>query len=49
VKNDDSFKKDGYNIVSNLNLTVSEAVLGTTKMVPTIWGEVEVNNNFIKG
>ncbi len=43
VKDDKVYRKDGYNILSHMNLTISEAVLGTTKVISTIWGDVSVS------
>jgi DnaJ-class molecular chaperone len=42
ILEDPCFKKEGSNILSNLSLTISEAVLGARKTIPTIWGDTEV-------
>ena len=33
VNHNDVFKKEGYNIISSLDITISEAVLGTKKLI----------------
>lgn len=37
------FKRDGHNIHSDLNVSISQAVLGDTVIVPTISGKTELN------
>ena len=42
VKEDEFYRKDGHNIVSDLQLSISEVVLGSTKLIKTIWGDINV-------
>lgn len=42
VREHDVFKRDGNDIYLTVPITVTEAILGTTKDVPTIYGEVSL-------
>ena len=43
VKDDDFFKRDGNDIYITVPLTITEAVLGCKKTIPTIYGNVELS------
>ena len=43
VKDDDFYQRDGNDIYIVVPLTITEAVLGCKKMVPTIYGNVELS------
>lgn len=43
VKDDDFYNRDGNDIYLGVPLTITEAVLGCKKMVPTIHGNVEIS------
>ena len=43
VKEDDFYERDGNDIYITIPLTIAEAVLGCKKMVPTVYGNVELS------
>lgn len=43
VRNHDYYTRNNMDILSNINITYPEAVLGTVKVVKTIRGDVECN------
>lgn len=43
VKEDDFYQRDGNDIYITIPLTITEAVLGCKKIVPTIYGNVELS------
>lgn len=42
VKSDPRFERDGFDVYSNLEISFSDAALGTTKHVETLDGELEI-------
>ncbi|CAD8114209.1 unnamed protein product [Paramecium sonneborni] len=43
VEEDNTLRRDGNNIISELELSVSEMVLGCKKQIQTIWGALEIS------
>ncbi len=43
IKEDDFYQRDGNDIYIVLPLTITEAVLGCKKMIPTVYGNVELS------
>ncbi len=43
VKDDDFYERDGNDLYIEVPLTITEAVLGCKKMVPTVYGNVELS------
>ena len=43
VRESDLFKRDGKNIILELPISITQATLGATIKVPTIWGEEELS------
>lgn len=44
IEEDTNMRRDGHNIVSDMQLSISEMVLGCNKEVDTIWGKLKVQS-----